>query len=126
MCVQAEGNDVSDGHAHAGSAHTLLLTVASLLHAIAQHLIGRNKHNTDDESHGEGADQALANTRLSVLLCWMDWNNKKIGILRQLSLMSQQISQDGHKCNYILLFQVIVVSITRIMTGLGKMIVHFP
>lgn len=41
-------------------------------------------------------------------------------ILRQLSLMSQQNSQDGHKCNYILLFQVIVVSITRIMTGLGK------
>lgn len=72
--VQAEGNDVSDGHAHAGSAHTPLLTVALLFHSITQHLISRNKHNADDESHGKGADQALAHTRLSVLLRWMDWS----------------------------------------------------
>lgn len=57
--------------------HTPLLTVASLFHSISQHLIGRNKHNADDEGHGKGADQAFAHTRLSVLLCWMDWSEER-------------------------------------------------
>lgn len=100
FCVQAEGNDFSDGHAHAGSAHTPLLTVSLLFHSIAQHLIGRNKHNTDDEGHGKGADQTLAHTRLSILLCWMDCGEQRRQT--QLSLISQQNSCDGHKqmCDY--------------------------
>lgn len=39
-----------------------------LLHAVPQHLIGRDEHDADDECHGEGADEALPHTRLTVLL----------------------------------------------------------
>lgn len=39
-----------------------------LFHAAAEHLIGCDEHNTDDESNGEGADQTLPYTRLLHLL----------------------------------------------------------
>lgn len=39
-----------------------------LFHAAPQHLIGRNEHDADDESDGEGAYQALAHTSLLDLL----------------------------------------------------------
>lgn len=39
-----------------------------LFHAAPQHLIGCNEHDTDDESDGEGAYQALAHTSLLDLL----------------------------------------------------------
>lgn len=39
-----------------------------LLHAAAQHLVGRDEHDTDDEGDGKGADQALAHARLADLL----------------------------------------------------------
>lgn len=39
-----------------------------LLHATAQHLVGRDEHDTDDEGDGEGADEALAHARLADLL----------------------------------------------------------
>ena len=41
---------------------------ARLFHAIPQHLIGRNEHDTDDEGHGKGADQTLPDTRLAAAL----------------------------------------------------------
>lgn len=40
-----------------------------LLHAAPQHLIGRNKHDADDEGDCESAYQALAHTCLFDLLC---------------------------------------------------------
>lgn len=46
--------------------------MVSLLHAIAQHLIGRDEHDTDDEGHGESADEALAHARLPILLFGMN------------------------------------------------------
>lgn len=39
-----------------------------LFHAAPQHLIGRNKHDADDESDGKSAYQALAHARLLDLL----------------------------------------------------------
>lgn len=42
--------------------------VSCLFHATAQHLIGCNEHDADDEGDGEGADQALAHTCLADLL----------------------------------------------------------
>lgn len=39
-----------------------------LFHAAAQHLVGRDEHDTDDEGDGKGADQALAHARLADLL----------------------------------------------------------
>ncbi len=53
------------------------LTVVSLLHAVAQHLIGRDEHDADDEGHGERAYQALAHTRLPILLFGMNCNDTK-------------------------------------------------
>lgn len=51
-----------------------MLTVQLVsLHAVPQHLIGCDKHDTDDESHGEGADQALPDTCLPILLLRMNW-----------------------------------------------------
>lgn len=43
-----------------------------LLHAVPQHLIGRDEHDADNEGHGEGTDQTLPHARLSVLLLRMD------------------------------------------------------
>ena len=43
-----------------------------LLHAVPQHLIGCDEHDTDDERHREGADQAFPDARLPVLLFGMD------------------------------------------------------
>lgn len=39
-----------------------------LFHATAQHLIGRDEHDADDEGDGEGANQTLAHARLADLL----------------------------------------------------------
>lgn len=39
-----------------------------LFHAAAQHLVGCNKHDANDEGDGEGANQTLAHTRLADLL----------------------------------------------------------
>lgn len=39
-----------------------------LLHAAAQHLVGRDEHDADDEGDGEGADQTLAHACLAYLL----------------------------------------------------------
>lgn len=39
-----------------------------LLHATAQHLVGRDEHDADDEGDGEGADETLAHARLADLL----------------------------------------------------------
>jgi len=39
----------------------------SSLHAVPQHLIGRDEHDADDEGHGEGADEALPHAGLPVL-----------------------------------------------------------
>lgn len=50
-----------------------------LLHAVPQHLIGRDEHDTDDESHGEGADQAFPDARLTVLLLGMDCRQTHAG-----------------------------------------------
>lgn len=54
---------VSLGTATAGWA-----LMPCLFHATAQHLVGRDEHDTDDEGDGERADQALAHTRLADLL----------------------------------------------------------
>lgn len=54
--------------------------MVSLLHAVAQHLIGRDEHDADDEGHGESAYQALAHTRLSILLFGMNCNDTKTAI----------------------------------------------
>lgn len=42
-----------------------------LLHAVPQHLIGRDEHDADDEGHSESTDEALANARLPVVLLRM-------------------------------------------------------
>lgn len=42
-----------------------------LLHAAPEDLVGRNQHDAYDEGHGEGADEALPDTGLSVLLLGM-------------------------------------------------------
>lgn len=61
-----QGHDLTHWHAHAGwlvpRSHW-----AQLLHAVPQHLIGCDEHDTDDERHGKGADEALPHTRLTVL-----------------------------------------------------------
>lgn len=44
-----------------------------LLHAAPQDLVGRDQHDAYDEGHGEGADEALADAGLSVLLLGMHW-----------------------------------------------------
>lgn len=44
-----------------------------LLHAAAQDLVGGDQHDADDEGHGEGADEALADARLPVLLLGVHW-----------------------------------------------------
>ncbi len=41
---------------------------AGLLHTIPQHLIGCDEHDADDEGHCKSADEALAETRLVILL----------------------------------------------------------
>lgn len=41
-----------------------------LFHATPQHLIGCDEHDADDESNGEGADQAFAHAGLLDLLRW--------------------------------------------------------
>lgn len=41
----------------------------ALFHATAEHLIGGDEHDADDESNGEGADQTLPDARLFHLLC---------------------------------------------------------
>jgi len=76
-CLFVSFNISIDRHAHAGSAP---LTVVSLLHAVAQHLIGRDEHDADDEGHGESAYQALAHARLSILLFRMNCNDTKTAI----------------------------------------------
>lgn len=48
-----------------------------LLHAAAQHLVGRDEHDTDDEGDGEGADQALPHARLADLLVGASWGPTK-------------------------------------------------
>lgn len=42
-----------------------------LLHAAPEDLVGRDQHDAYDEGHGEGADEALPDTGLSVLLLGM-------------------------------------------------------
>lgn len=39
-----------------------------LLHAVPQHLIGRDEHDADNECHGKSADETLPHARLTVLL----------------------------------------------------------
>lgn len=46
----------------------LLLRGPCLLHAAPQHLIGRDKHDADDEGDGKSAYQTLAHARLFDLL----------------------------------------------------------
>lgn len=59
---------------------SFMLTVqVVLLHAVSQHLIGCNKHDTDDESHGEGADQAFPDTCLPILLLRVDCGTRRKG-----------------------------------------------
>lgn len=41
------------------------------LHAVAQHLIGGDEHDADDEGHGEGADETFPHARLPVLFLGM-------------------------------------------------------
>lgn len=48
-----------------------------LLHATAQHLVGRDEHDADDEGDGEGADQALPHARLADLLVGAGWGPTK-------------------------------------------------
>ena len=55
-----------------------------LFHAASQHLIGRDEHDADDESDGEGAYQALTHTGLLDLLRWAGAWNKKIGGSREM------------------------------------------
>lgn len=43
-----------------------------LFHAIPQHLIGCDKHDANDESHSEGADQAFPDTCLTIFLLGMN------------------------------------------------------
>lgn len=62
-----QGHDLTHWHAHAGWLVSSSQW-AQLLHAIPQHLIGCDEHDTDDECHGKGADEALPHARLTVLL----------------------------------------------------------
>lgn len=48
-----------------------------LLHAAPQDLVGGDQHDAYDEGHGEGADEALPDTRLSVLFLGMHWRGVK-------------------------------------------------
>lgn len=50
-----------------------------LLHAAPQDLVGRDQHDAYDEGHGEGADEALADAGLSVLLLGMHWGGGREG-----------------------------------------------
>lgn len=45
-----------------------------LLHAAPEDLVGRDQHDAYDEGHGEGADEALPDAGLSVLLLGMHWS----------------------------------------------------
>lgn len=62
-----QGYDLTHWHAHAGWRIPRSQCVW-LFHAVPQHLIGGDEHDADDEGHGEGADEALPYTRLSILL----------------------------------------------------------
>lgn len=60
-------------HPLACTCRLALFPAHALLHAVPQHLIGRNEHNADDEGHGKGADEALPYARLTVLLWRVNW-----------------------------------------------------
>lgn len=63
------GSKLGEGlQAAVGVEWALQAPTQCLLHAAAQHLVGRDEHDTDDEGDGEGADQALAHARLADLL----------------------------------------------------------
>lgn len=55
------------------------LAGAALLHAAAEDLVGRDQHDADDEGHGEGADEALADAGLSVLFLGVHWGGGGVG-----------------------------------------------
>lgn len=62
---------------HGCSVHSPCSQCNWLLHAVPQHLIGCDKHDTDDESHSKGAYQAFPDTRLPILLLGMNWERWK-------------------------------------------------
>lgn len=66
--VVAQGSRVQERTAGGGECGVGPTHRVCLLHAAAQHLVGRDEHDADDEGDGEGADQALAHTRLADLL----------------------------------------------------------
>lgn len=54
-----------------------LVKPQQLLHAVPQHLIGCDEHDTNDERHGKRTDEALPHTCLTVLFRWVNWKTKK-------------------------------------------------
>lgn len=63
------GSKLGEGRqAAVGVEWALQAPARCLFHAAAQHLVGRDEHDTDDEGDGKGADQALTHARLADLL----------------------------------------------------------
>lgn len=56
-----------------------LLGRAATPHAAPEDLVGRDQHDAYDEGHGEGADEALPDTGLSVLLLGMHCGEERGG-----------------------------------------------
>jgi hypothetical protein len=48
-----------------------------LLHATPQDLVGSNQHDTYDEGHGKGANEAFADAGLAVLFLGMHWSEQR-------------------------------------------------
>lgn len=47
-----------------------MMELLCLLHSSPEHLIGCDEHHADDESNGEGTNQAFPHARMLHLLCW--------------------------------------------------------
>ena len=68
-----------------------------LFHAAAQHLVGRDEHDADDEGDGEGADEALPHARLADLLVGAGCGRRHRGAAeRQKGLRGRLPFRTGH------------------------------